>query len=508
MKYKTFNVAELIVIFCFLLTACGRSGVSLSPTGAPSMETSAVVSETGALSSESSEEQDGESITEDIPVEGSNLREQVDLEAEGFGYAGDFSEGLAWVRCYRDPSEESFVALVDREGTIIYKKAGYNVLYMAPVKDGFTFIRLSSDMHTGGLPEESYYEIILDSKGVEHYRTEQIDGPSGFTGEHIICHGGGKFVAIRHTSGISENQYVLGTIDSEGNVIDDFTVNSYQWVAGGDESPIKETKQWVKTDLNSYHSEYYDDPELSMLIPYYMGDGIYRLYQGSNTFFYIPTEQKLVCAKSMDGAVVDGMLLSQNRTLSDAISFDALLTAGAIDDREIIHLFSREDRRYPEDLVAPLHVRDGLIYIDHSYLNVAGDRVLELSQYAENQMWCSAFHDGYALMIVYGADRNYYATIIDRNGTEQFEPIRITYEYNTSQERRSFSIGVGGGYFVVRSSDNVLGLYDLSGKLIRELGAGDMNYVYSITDEYIIYGYRDVGAPSERLYYLFFDDIE
>jgi|GEM_PF-3956619 len=513
MRRTALILLALLLLLCPLYAGCSISAKTTEHASPPSESVassepeneseSAKDAEPAPESVSSSEATPADPEPEPEPVK----REHIDLATADITHGGNFCQELAWIK-YKLPGDNltTITALVDRSGSVMYKTTE-TVLYAAPVSDGYTFLRIRVQQTGSGsrLDENDYCEIVLDAEGTEYFRTEQKESSTGYLGDHIICSGGGKFVVLRHTEDISGSYYSFGTMDAYGNIIDDFTVSSF-YDRNLTSVALNSGKLWAE----GFASEaFYDGYELTKHISYYIGDGVYRLFEtwnGAYSYFYIPSEGKLVSGEKMNGPVTDGRLLNLNSNswgIRDvtAVDFDAMVERGARvrDDEDFFYSVSNGDQRYKADFFAPFCVENSLFYIDHCFMNVYGERIIELNLYPENELWCSPFHDGHALLIIHGGDGSYYATVIDEDQNELFPPFRISYDYNDFYEIRNFSCGIGGGYFAAVSPDGVLGLYDLSGNLVKSLG--EKTRVFSITDEYLAYG------GSSQVKYLFFDSL-
>ena len=65
----------------------------------------------------------------------------------------------------------------------------------------------------------------------------------------------------------------------------------------------------------------------------------------------------------------------------------------------------------------------GFVFRTGVYYNIDGEVVLEFSEYnGKNIYFCDPFYNGYALMLIQGADQLTYFTVIDKSGKQQFEP--------------------------------------------------------------------------------------
>ena len=102
----------------------------------------------------------------------------------------------------------------------------------------------------------------------------------------------------------------------------------------------------------------------------------------------------------------------------------------------------------------------------------------------------SVFNEGFALIFLVGKDGNTYVTVIDDEGTIQFEPIRA--------QRTSGK--VSDGYFVVRT-DAECAVYDITGDYVRHLcSAAEGEYFRDISGGYVtIFGVVN-GKGMNRIY--------
>lgn len=74
-------------------------------------------------------------------------------------------------------------------------------------------------------------------------------------------------------------------------------------------------------------------------------------------------------------------------------------------------------------------LRFDVIYDDDDdvpgYYDKDSSLVISLMQYAENDITGGAFHGGYAAIIMIGADDEYYASVIDKQGNLAYSPVKI-----------------------------------------------------------------------------------
>ena len=67
-----------------------------------------------------------------------------------------------------------------------------------------------------------------------------------------------------------------------------------------------------------------------------------------------------------------------------------------------------------------------------AYINYKGERVIEFPQYKGQKYYGFPFHNGYAVLLIRGADQKTYFTAIDKNGKEMFSPKECYRAYLSS----------------------------------------------------------------------------
>ena len=385
-------------------------------------------------------------------------------DIEKYEYMGYFNEGYAWVS-YKTGDYSTCTQLVDRRGYVYYETTE-SVEYMAPVQDGVTWIRV------GLVSSDETVERIIDTAGHVLYRTQPLETDTESSREHIIGYGNGKFLVIRTTTNLNGIQHTLGTINNYGGEIDPF------WEA----PDLSETgfARYIQDDYFWYGSNLYNVVDQTVVEfeticgednlnrpcffeAYYFGDTPYTSEYVVNCMESVPFEAGQAHSDGVDYHTVCNYFDT---------SFDQLVTYGG-------------------DLDGPYYILSDLHYMYHGYYDLNGNRVMDIPQYQDLGMWCSDFNDeGYAMMILDGADGYDYITVIDENLTEQFEPFRFIRDYLGPY---NFSPYVLNGTFVCQTADGLC-LYNVDGTLQRVL-------IEPIDpDEFITDGGRSIGVEC------FFDD--
>ena len=205
---------------------------------------------------------------------------------------GEFSEGYAWIAYWGD--DGIIAQLVDQDGYVYYE-GDYTG---SPVVDGVCWIRYSlnnpASNHVSSDWEDDCSEMIINTQGQVLYRTSQIDGDNSSTREHILGYGNGKFIEIRSTIGINGEVYSIGSIDKNGNIVDEF---------------------WEAYDL-SFGGEGYSVAEYLQDDYFRIGDYIYDL--ANQTVIYMGYDYDSKAPNTFDGYYY---FPSSTESFTDAVGF-------------------------------------------------------------------------------------------------------------------------------------------------------------------------------------------
>ena len=413
-----------------------------------------------------------------------------------YHYIGAFSEGYAWIAYYEYSNDYSYVIdstitqLVDKKGNVYfeYETDNYAPTYMSLVKNGLTWIRLTdTEYHSDW--KDGCVEWIIDTKGNVSYKTKQEDSSSKSVREHIIGAGNGKFLVLKCTSDMDGEKYYLGTIDKYGKVVDEY------WEAFELQLSKDQTAEYLQDDYYSFGNFIYDMANQISIENYIEHDDL--SVPGYNSF---------------DGIYYGGEFPTCSFTDTRPYT-DKDYGVWASDYAEAgVHIsaadYELEDPGidYPvdgwageaNDLYGPHRQISDWFYLWHGFYDGHGKRVMDIEVHENLFMWCSPFDkDGYAMMIVKGADGYHYITVIDKSGEEQFEPFRILYYSNPfNQDLCNFSPYLVNGRFVCQTGDGLC-LFDKQGKQIKVLASdytdmsdpyNDFNelYVEEFDEDYVI----------------------
>lgn len=401
--------------------------------------------------------------------------------------AAPFEGGIGWVQ-YVEGSE-LVTAAVRTDGGQLFSITG-PVWYVSPFENGAAYAVISDNalhydygVYTSCYAQSSpvtVHEVIYDAYGKECYVTSASKDSRTDSEEHIICSGEGKFVVLRRESGLEGIVCKLGTIDMYGNVIDPF--KTYDGVSDGTLSSWKSLFSGARNLPFKYGAGYgtgnYCDGDPGDGYPRYIGGGAYYLTGGK---VYLPSENLFVQLKGAE-------LLSDNiggKVLSytNGTYYIQSVRGG---DYEYASLFRSESSRDIDRLRAKFcywhwnrYMPNNLFYYDHGYYNINMERVIDIEPYSKLKMDGSVFNEGYALILLEGADGNTYVTVINEQGQVMFEPFRAK---RTSSQ-------VSDGYFVAQT-DTDCAVYDVNGYFVRRLCPADEAGYFRIISggHVIIYG--------------------
>ncbi len=525
--------AAVLFTGCFrVVTADDPVSVTKAPsTKAPATkapmtqppETQAPATETPVTEAPATEEPAAEESPAPEPVPAEPEEDPgVYLDLDGMNVIGTapFAEGIGWVQ-YADRTEV-YTSAVEPDGHVLFTVTG-PVLYVSPFENGTAFI-VYADNAFGYEPNSSrkYYvyalqkadsachEVIVDTAGKELYTTSAVDTTRSHEEEHILCGGGGKFVVLRHQSGLEYNGWTMGTINAAGETVDAFQSYSgkiseyYSYTVGSGMLP-----EWA--------DDYYDS-QIQLKNSYltynksdvagYLGEGVYYI-PGYPNMLYIPAKGIVVPTSHsarVIGEVHNGKVLSYD---SGTASYYREYTDGVTESEYLNRILDAYQYIDPDRLPIGTRMRfytysffrkrmtGNRYYHDHAYFDMEMNRVVEITDYPELDMEGSAFSDGYALLRLLGKDGNLYVTVIDENGTVQFEPFKIT------DGEKSLSPGISNGFFVANDGDDCA-VYDIHGNYIRHICSGqDVNSMPMISGGYVLFqmSSRSSGQGMELVLY-------
>ena len=408
-----------------------------------------------------------------------------------------FVDGVGWIQYMENG--ELYTAAVETDGHVLFEIPG-PVWYASPFENGAAFVVISDNptyypnadptigCYEQVAPAETHEEIY-DLSGNLLFSTLPLYAPFGAGESHILCAGDDMFVVLRHVTGVESDSWQLGTISKYGDLLYDFV--EYENINKSILPTWKGKYHGTGRLPNMYGAGYGNgnDGDQGDGFSRYVGEGVYYLTSGSAEVFYKP-ETELVVESSGEKLLSDcygGKVLSSwrgNYYIQD------------INGESYDKAIPLQSNMYYEDIQPGRIFRydhfmtSNLYYHDHAYYDIEMNRAIEIEEYTSLQMDGSVFNEGFALIFLVGKDGNTYVTVIDDEGTIQFEPIRA--------QRTSGK--VSDGYFVVRT-DTECAVYDITGDYVRHLcSAAEGEYFRDISGGYVtIFGVVN-GKGMNRIY--------
>ena len=398
----------------------------------------------------------------------------ANMALTGFSF---YSDGVAWATVLEADGQERTCA-VDEAGNILFTLEE-DPYYTSDFYDGVAFYRVSTK---GQYSYSEYsknlylcYEVIIDKQGNELYRTE-FDEPSR-TWEHILGYDDGRFMVAKYTSSITEADVSFYVMDTHCDVIDG-PVAGKQLIE----------KELIRNDFNAHY--FLGDNALE-----YFGEGWYTLYYDNAAYHTF----NLNTVRWLDGRVP--AIPFENGTA--VMAWHDIYYTSDYNSRDRVDLSNvarcdtnmnvLEEYDGNSGIIANIsEVRDGLIrnyenyytYSEVWFTDLLGNTVLDLRDlYPDSCKDVTCFHDGYAILNIIGADGNYYATVLDSNGTSLFEPIQqCAHSYN--YEENSIVFVNDDPYLLLYDRDEALGLYDMNGTLLHNISADWETYETNSRDDF------------------------
>lgn len=396
---------------------------------------------------------------------------------------GFFEEGRAWIY-YQETNDaikdkndiiidnsgaEQWAAIIDKQGNILWKKQG-SLVVAEPFRDGLSYCLFDNG------ETESY--IFLDSEGNETFTKEKDDTYI------MLGHGNGLFLVAKHISTFDTNEWQIGAIDKHGETIVPFQV--YEKLPPPGPEPVEHPgvcpdphESWESYSLYqeycnqlakyeeyerymqiyAYNPITFDDEDMWDYKQFdtceYMGDSIFKLsFDCGDCLVLLNIEtQKIIYTTDQNIERYNSDYIafvkdSQKDTYFENGIATVLHTYDSSDERgwyksaSVVCTMSSDGKLTPlfenswtEDVLCRKEMifDDGLIYLGSSpieelfpsgaYYNLEGECILDFPEYRnKNQYVCGSFVDGYATIVLLGADDNIYISAINKNGELMFEP--------------------------------------------------------------------------------------
>ena len=421
-------------------------------------------------------------------VDNSEVSES-DIDDAVKAVAGDDDDKMNYITQHWDELNafqgRNRAALIDTQGKIIWKSE-YTQNEIA--------LREKSEFRDGaaycifeGNDKSSYY--IIDTDGNVTF-TKDMDEDYA-----ILGHGSGMFLAAEHTADFDSNEWKIGAIDKNGDVVVPFQAYEklsfdFQWGYGGytceyrgegifELACLDGPDQWhVLINLKTQKVIYSWDDEVWQICSF-----ISDFEDGAAT---------VLCNDSMEGQSICS--LGTDGTFRETVS-NFWVNYGVWEE------FS-DGLAFVSD-----NYSGGMINLstEGAYYNASGEKAIDFPEYQnKNPYFGGPFQNGYAVMFLEGADGRLYITVINKKGGKEFEPMDITgFDMVYMSEDGKYLTAVGGGHITV---------FDVNGKALVSVEyqaiGGEMEYnvhdgVIRIEDFYvnvedgIVIGLHNIGVDRD-----------
>lgn len=299
----------------------------------------------------------------------------------GVGTWSVFSDGAAWVR-YTDSNYNDCFGLINENGNILYSTQ-YETSQVTPVTDGLTVVYYTQNCGF----------TILNNKGEELYNCPSDDG------YEFIAYGEGQFLIGKRIHTFDTEDFMIGTIDSNGN-------------------PIYEVNQSAGKYSNKGTAGYIGEGFIAFGGLYDLTRGIFLDGCFDNRIVNFDKDDYFFNGYYVmdDGNYRDVYLVSaeENHLATDHVSVSIIDTD--------YHVWS-----YSEGYWATESTEDDSAY----YLDMNGNIAI-LPEYDGKIGAISPFSGGYGPLVVTrneGIYDSHWATIIDSSGKSLYSPIEISGYY-------------------------------------------------------------------------------
>ncbi|MCL2163915.1 MAG: zinc ribbon domain-containing protein [Oscillospiraceae bacterium] len=449
-------------------------------------------------------DQSVEPYTEDLvlnPSTGQYADESEYLKTATLLNASAFSEGYAWVQYHNGNAVNT--AVIDTNGSIVFL-SNEPILYASDFKDGLAFYITSPNAFQVGLENFSYgmssnVFMLNNNNAALFFHIIDESGKTTSVNYRILTYGDNQFLAATHISNFDLDEWLIGTIDKHGDVVNEF--RNYTW----------ESWSSIKTfnpDDFSYGS--FNDVTDRYR---YAGEGVFLLHGDlwQNMFFYNARTQSFTYQDGRStrilGEYYNGAALGRN-SMYYTSDGGCLLLDEYGESLERSRDFPLNDARRYSDLDTsnynyisairdnnpPLFpVGDGLVYYDHSYYDLEGNEIIALTKYNDKAMFGGPFSGGYAALLIIGADGFSYVTVIDRNGTEQFTPRRT--------DRINFFLNEGS---LLTCTGNTIQILNTQGAVVREISIESQNEFSFDREGAVIDGWFRLKVTSGTSRYIYY----
>lgn len=344
--------------------------------------------------------------------------EEVVVETYQFIKPRPFSDERAWVDFSKDGFYDAFrTGVIDTDGKLVYQ-ADSQLFYVSQFQDGLAFYRKDDTVESPCGIIDAEGNVLFESK-ISH------DG-----GYLILAYGNGHFFAAQHIQSFDTDEWRYGTIDKNGNVLNEMQASDENF----------DLENWVD-DVNTWPAIRYIG-ENFIVLP----SGLYNI----STAHFSPFPRNAWCMEKTVGNFYKGY----TAIVLDGVDFAYIIDTDYEEQLcesydELQNVVSKKEGFYSDSSYG-----EGLIFGDGGYSDGIGyydkdwNLAISLEQYRENRIEGGAFSGGYAPITMQGADGDWYAAVIDRQGNLAYSPVRIDQIINHVSLNDSQN-----GYFQVTIDD-------------------------------------------------------
>ena len=456
----------LFLALCLSLSLLGGCAGSGSTTGAPPSSTPEAAPSDADGSAENEPLFAGDLEDYDFSSSAESGVNAFDLQLL---HAQAFSDGLAWVK-YEDESGNLTTSVINTDGFVCFSlPVGVNPNYMSPFEDGYAYYRI------GDAEEyETSNEVIVDANGKEYYRTQNSESAKQWI--HIVGYANGHFLCCIETTGLEAITYQLALMQPDGTVTASVECD-YMTVQYG----------------NYDYVDYYGEGWYSLA-----GSGWdYRCIRYVNfekqAFLMNPAVDQLA-GEFSEGTAMAWTII--NKGLPAVLKYvDTDLnvvqeTSLRIEYAENERGFFQYDNTCGDNSIATV---DGAFYDYH------GNLICQVTDYPNLAKTYSRFYDGYALLLIEGADGDIYVTVVDQQGKIQFEPYDLAVNGKSHSdfiEKRIYD-----NYLILQDTSGAYVLMDMSGKIVHSIAEDFPGYEIRTIEEGYSEGYAVITYTKDGITY-------
>lgn len=421
-KLHRLSAIILAVVMIASLTACaGKNADSVEET---SSTEAAAQAESQPKDVKSGSREATDTNTQVGENKSNSDRKILDLSHASFDEVNPFSEGLAWV------IHKGQIKVVSKKGEVIFKtdSSSYETDIPLPFHDGVSCYNIGKDF------------FIIDKDGNTLYQTKEYKDDDY---DEILAYGDGGFLVHRFSKGFKDGKktggHSLGLIDKNGKDISEFTSVDF--------TP---ERKWE-----------------------HLCDGV----------FYEPLNGKVFDSKSGKcssvnndinciGNETDSVSDTPNKIVSENgkvwVELSSLQGLGIMD----VHTLEIQKFECKND--THTYIIDDIGVVDGVYYNLRGEKVAEISAYLPNVIRRGNFSDtGLTPLVLLNGSS--YITYVDKNGKDQFDPMKLGSESSYTKD-----------YFV-NSEGTLITVYDNTGKEHSQVSVIDPKDL-RLYDDYFIAG--------------------